>query len=333
MTTEGPMDRKILVTGATGKQGRALISSLRDSDFRILALTRNPSSPSALPLKSHPHVELVQGDLDKPETIRKIFEDAGGKGSIWGVFVVLAFPGLGANADGEEKQGIMMADLSLEYEVVHFVFSSVERGGETFDEDLILDRAAKVKIEKHVRSLGEKGLNWTILRPAFFMENLDGFIGRITFTVLHCGLKPDVKIQMAADDIGRLAAATFQNPQSSTHKIFVVTSDILTPVEMDAAYVRATGKHIPSIPNFLGRLLLAINSATKELIKDFERVHKLRTDDPNGYDAHLTETKAFFPELTSFEQWVKQRQNAKPTTQDDPNWNKVSIWKLVTGRL
>ena len=108
----------------------------------------------------------------------------------------------------------------MEYGVSAFIFSSVERGGESYDDKLTLDRAAKVKIERHVRSLGEKGLRWTyvleallesissdltscihrnrILRPAFFMENFDGTIGNITTTVLRVGLKPTTKLQLIA---------------------------------------------------------------------------------------------------------------------------------------
>lgn len=40
---------------------------------------------------------------------------------------------------------------------------------------------------------------------------------------------------------------------------------MLTTSEQDAAYKRATGKHLPSMPNFLGKALLAINGATKNL--------------------------------------------------------------------
>ena len=233
--------KTILVLGATGKQGGSLVDALRPAEanggneFQLLSLTRNPTSPSAQRLASEPHVKVVQGNLDSPESIRQVFDNAGGKGSIWGVFVVLAFPGLGANADGEERQGIvrvriflssvpaansvivpqLIADLALEYGVSTFIFSSVERGGESYDDQLTLDRAAKVKIERHVRSLGERGLRWTyvcfqpspwlslngvcvvrILRPAFFMENFDGTIGSITATVLRCGLKPTTKLQL-----------------------------------------------------------------------------------------------------------------------------------------
>ncbi|THG92505.1 hypothetical protein EW145_g8694, partial [Phellinidium pouzarii] len=103
-------------------------------------------------------------------------------------------PGLGADAAGEERQGKLVADLAREYGVQHLVFSSVERGGEAFDDHLTLDRAAKVAIERHIRSLD--GLRWTILRPAFFMENFDGAVGRITATVLRVGMKEDTKIQL-----------------------------------------------------------------------------------------------------------------------------------------
>lgn len=106
----------ILVTGATGKQGRALIHALRlgdtessaEPEFHVLALTRTITSPAANELAAHnkQHVTVVQGNLDSPDAVRRLFEDAKKeRGGIWGVFCVLAFPGLGANADGEEAQG------------------------------------------------------------------------------------------------------------------------------------------------------------------------------------------------------------------------------------
>ena len=102
--------KTILVTGATGRQGKALIYALAgDSDsepgFHILALTRKAAAPSAKQLSQEKNVTVVEGDLNSPDSVRKIFEDNKDKGGIWGVFCVLAFPGLGANADGEEKQG------------------------------------------------------------------------------------------------------------------------------------------------------------------------------------------------------------------------------------
>jgi uncharacterized protein YbjT (DUF2867 family) len=104
----------ILVTGSTGKQGRALIRALQGPEtkarFRVLALTRNASSPAAKALlnstkETSNAIELVEGNLDDASSIRRIFEDAKHKGGIWGVFGVLAYAGLGVKADGEESQG------------------------------------------------------------------------------------------------------------------------------------------------------------------------------------------------------------------------------------
>ena len=109
----------VLVTGATGRQGRSLIASLLSTPplesgantapgeptFHILALTRKSTSPAAKQLSLEKNVTVVEGNLDSADSIRKIFEGAKTHGGVWGVFCVLAFPGLGANADGEENQG------------------------------------------------------------------------------------------------------------------------------------------------------------------------------------------------------------------------------------
>jgi NAD(P)-dependent dehydrogenase (short-subunit alcohol dehydrogenase family) len=149
------MRRTILVTGATGKQGSALIRALLshnhggqtrnnntnistedpstdataaatattthsldangddDVQFYIYALTRKADSPRSQQWAGEAAVTVIEGDLDRPESISKIFEDAkaagagGGDGEagIWGIYAVLAFPGLGVAADGEERQG------------------------------------------------------------------------------------------------------------------------------------------------------------------------------------------------------------------------------------
>lgn len=86
--------------------------------FKVLALTRNTSSESAHRLleRNKQHGEdfsLVQGDLDRPDSIRKIFQDASSDGpGIWGVFVALAYPGLGESADGEIKQAKVLTRYS-----------------------------------------------------------------------------------------------------------------------------------------------------------------------------------------------------------------------------
>lgn len=70
--------RNILVTGATGKQGGAVIKALLAKpppyDFHILALTRKTASSAAQALAASPKVTLIEGDL---ENAGDIFTKAG----------------------------------------------------------------------------------------------------------------------------------------------------------------------------------------------------------------------------------------------------------------
>lgn len=105
--------RNILVAGATGKQGRALIRALLDPasanphGWHIYALTRKASSPAAKRLIDtySSNLTVVEGDLEDRESIVRIFEDVQKDGGVWGAFCVLSFPGLGMDASGEELQG------------------------------------------------------------------------------------------------------------------------------------------------------------------------------------------------------------------------------------
>jgi uncharacterized protein YbjT (DUF2867 family) len=80
------MSRSILVAGATGKQGgavvQALLASPRRNDFTIYALTGSSDSPSAkkLAAKSE-NIKVVQGDMDHVEAIFKAAPEP-----YWGVF-------------------------------------------------------------------------------------------------------------------------------------------------------------------------------------------------------------------------------------------------------
>jgi uncharacterized protein YbjT (DUF2867 family) len=171
--------RNILVTGATGKQGTALIKALlyptvpgkpdTEHHYHIYALTRKASGPNAAHLPAEESVTLVEGDLDIPESISKIFDEAKTNGGIWGVFAVLAYPGLGANADGEEKQGKVLADLALRFGVEVFVYSSIARSGPKYEPQLTLSQAAKRNVELYCKQLGEKGLNWVCVLNREFM--------------------------------------------------------------------------------------------------------------------------------------------------------------------
>jgi len=122
--------RNILITGATGKQGGSAVNALLANpppfEYQILALTRNATSAAAKALASNPKVTLLQGDLND---CAGIFAQAGGAGSVWGVFLVTV-PSLKKNVESlEVNQGNALVDAAIAHDVKHFVYTSVDRGG------------------------------------------------------------------------------------------------------------------------------------------------------------------------------------------------------------
>ncbi|KAK0100781.1 hypothetical protein ONS95_007230 [Cadophora gregata] len=345
------MHRNIIVAGATGKQGQALIRALlhpspeantasSEHTYHIYALTRNISSPAAKGLvEREQNVTVIEGDLDVPDSIRKVFQkakqdDVDGQGQgqgIWGVFAVLAFPGLGTEADGEERQGKLLADLALEYGVQCFVYSSAMRSGPKYEDEMKLSSKAKGNVEKYCRVLGEQGLAWTILRPGFFMENFNGFIGSITTSVLRVGLQADTKNGLiATDDIGNVAAAVFRDPEKFRSQTLAVIAEYATISEMDESHRRAKGTSMSAIPRVFGWLLLKLNKATQGLIQDIERSHHARISGEYPECEKELELARSAAKMKSYEEWLVQGRDAEGNSE---NWNKVSVGKLVTGKL
>lgn len=114
------LTKKVLITGATGKQGGAVLEALIASKapFLILALTRDASKAQALASKLN--VTVIEGDVTNPASILEANKP------IYGVFCVMV-PGRKEGA--EEAQAKPLIDELIKNGVEHFVFSSLDRGG------------------------------------------------------------------------------------------------------------------------------------------------------------------------------------------------------------
>ena len=110
MKTNNPEKKLIAVFGATGQQGGGVIRALQASgQFKVRALTRNPAKHAALA------DEVVEADLNRPETLRAAFEGA------HGVFLVTKFQ---EGAD-ELKQATAAVRAAKDAGVKHFVWSTL----------------------------------------------------------------------------------------------------------------------------------------------------------------------------------------------------------------
>ncbi|MFC4552665.1 MULTISPECIES: NmrA/HSCARG family protein [Halorussus] len=195
------MTDTVLVTGATGTQGRAVVDHLLSGDhgdFAVHAMTRHPESARAHELGER-GAEVVQGDLAEKNTLRPLVE------AVDAVYAVTNF--WEAGYEDEIEQGTNLAEVAAEVGVDHYVFSSV--GGAERDSG-VSHFDSKWKIEQRVRELD---LTATVVRPVFFMQNFEGMREDVEGGTLAMGLAEGVSLQMVdADDVGAFVAEAFADP-------------------------------------------------------------------------------------------------------------------------
>ncbi|RYP26857.1 hypothetical protein DL767_007899 [Monosporascus sp. MG133] len=303
------MSKVILVTGATGKQGGAVINALinrKDADFAILAVTRDVNSSSAKRVASKSSlITLVQGNLDDVPTLFKDAQEACNR-PIWGVYSVQVSMGKGVTVESEISQGKAVIDEAIRAGVTHFVYNSVERGGDEASWDNptpIPHFRSKYYIERHLRdatAAGKAGerMGWTIFRPVAFMDNLvPGFPNRVFMAAMHnwMGDKPNQWI--ATSDIGIFATKAFVEPGRWDRKAVGLAGDELTFRELGAAFEAVTGRPVPEAHWIFGSVLTFMVTELRLMIAWFAS---------DGYKADIKSRRREHPELLTMEEWLRK---------------------------
>ena len=280
-------DKTILVTGATGRQGTALVRYLLKEQWPVRALTRNRAGRAAQEL-SQRGVEIVQGDMDNIESLKTAMK------GVHGVFSVQDFWTVGARR--EVQQGKSMADAARATGVEHFVYSSV--GGAERSSG-ITHWQTKWEVENHIRKLG---LPATILRPAAFMENY--YIDAVEIGILKGKLADPIRGDkpyqtIAVDNIGAFGALAFERPKIFIGLELEIAGSELTNVQAAEVFSRVLGKPVKfqKVPLPLVRIVLG---------KEFYQMFRWFND--SGFKADIPALNRNYPEvhLLNLEQWLIQ---------------------------
>jgi len=278
-------DKIILVSGASGRQGGALVKHLLNQHWRVRALTRNPNSPKAQELSSK-GVEVLRGDMDDLESLKNALK------GVYGVYSVQDFWSVGARR--EVAQGKNMADAARTAGIGHFVYSSV--GGAERNSG-ITHWETKWEVEKHIRKLG---LPATILRPAAFMENY--YIDAVEIGILKGKLADPIRADksyqtIAVDNIGGFGALAFERPKDFIGLELEIAGSDLTNVQATEVFSRVLGKKVKfqKLPLPLVRLVLG-----REFYQMFRWFNEA------GFQADIASLKRTYPEvhLLSLEEWL-----------------------------
>jgi uncharacterized protein YbjT (DUF2867 family) len=142
------MRRPVLVTGATGRVGRAVVDLLVDAGVPVRALTRAPEA-ATLP----PTVEVVTGDLTVPESLDAGLRDVGA------VFLVWTAPPATAEAVVERiaRHAQRVVFLSAPHQTPHPFFQQ--------------PNPMAVLYADIERLIAASALGSTIIRPGMFASN------------------------------------------------------------------------------------------------------------------------------------------------------------------
>jgi uncharacterized protein YbjT (DUF2867 family) len=279
-------NKTVLVTGATGRQGGAVIRYLLRNEWKLRALTRNPNAPAAQEL-TRQGVEVMQGDLEDPASLERAAR------GVYGVYSVQDFWSVGAKR--EVDQGKNLAEAAKKAGVEHFVHSSV--GGA--ERNSHIDHwESKWEIEKHIRKLGFPA---TILRPAAFMENY--YIDQVEIGILKGKLMDPIRVDkpyqtIASEDIGAFAALAFERPKEFIGLELEIAGSELTNPEAAQVFSRVLGKPVKfrKLPMPMVRLVLG-----KEFYQMFRWFNEA------GFKADIAGLRRRYPEvhLKNLEEWLR----------------------------
>jgi uncharacterized protein YbjT (DUF2867 family) len=278
-------DKLVLITGATGRQGGAVVRHMLPKGWKLSALTRNSAGEAAQKL-ARLGLEVVSGDLEDPASLEKALRGA------YGVYSVQDFWAVGARR--EVQQGKNLADAAKKAGVAHFVYSSV--GGA--ERDSGIDHwESKWEIEQHLRKLN---LPATMIRPVAFMENY--YIDQVEIGILKGKLTDPIRGDkpyqtIATDDIGAFVALAFDRPKEMIGEALEIAGSELTNIQAAEVFSRVLGKRVKfqRLPLLLVRLILG-----KEFYQMF------RWFNVAGFKADIDGLRRRYPEihLRSLEEWL-----------------------------
>lgn len=201
----------ILVTGATGNIGFPLVQELRAAGVPVRALVRSERSAAKL---AGTGVELVQGDLDDPGSLRQAFAGAER------VFLLSAF------LPDQETPQLNAVEAARQAGVKHIVKLSAI--GASLESPYELSRIHG-RVEHAVRS---SGVPATFLQPTFFMQNFLSAAETVATQQALYQPYSDKRISVVhAADIAAAGAAVLTQP-GHEGKTYVLATEAFTMDEL-----------------------------------------------------------------------------------------------------
>lgn len=216
----------ILITGAGGKTGRALLSQIVRLDRPVRALVRRQAQIESA--KEYGAADAIAADLLDPTSLKPAFE---------GVSAVYHIP---PNVHPQEERiAENILQLSSQHRVQHFVYHSVLR-------PYIRAMPHHIKKARVEERLFTTGIPFTILQPAAYMQNtLPGLQKARAEGVFSVPYPLDTPMGMVdLCEVAEVGAHVISNPDHYGASYELAGTEILTPADIAELIEAALGRPV-----------------------------------------------------------------------------------------
>lgn len=216
-------DGLVLVTGATGSTGKALVEALTGRGVPVRAMVRRETDRDGLPAGA----EAAVADFDDAESVAAAL---GGAAKAY-----LVTP----SSERAGQQQRRFADLAAQADIGHLVVLS-QLGADEDSPVRFLRYHADV--ENHVRRLG---IGYTFLRPNLFFQGLLAFAGPVSAESRFYAPIGNAEVSaIDVRDIAMVAAVTLTEAGHEGATYTLTGPSAITHHDIAAALTSALGRHI-----------------------------------------------------------------------------------------
>lgn len=288
--------RTIVVCGATGRQGGAVVRHLLTDGWRVRGLTRDPATPRAQALAAT-GAEVARVDMADRPALERAFAGVHGVYSVQNPMIT----GFAA----EVEQGRNVAEAAKNAGVKHVVYGAAGVGRLTG----IPSWDTKAEIEGHMKRLE---LPATVLRPNAFMELMTDKAYYPQAAIWHVMVKlmgggRNVP-WLAVDDLGAIAARAYAEPERFIGAEIQLASDVKSLDEARETWTEVFGKPPSRFPMPVWMFERVAGHAGKDLPVMWRWLRS------NEIPEDTSATRELHPGALTVRQWMETKRAARQGT-------------------